>query len=83
MQVSLFLQEGIQVDGARVALPQPLSNSPVPPVGTMTTYGPQGMHTNAALRCCVYCAAKVCVLVKMLPYYISCTANDIPSPDRC
>ena len=36
------MQEGIQVDGARVVLPQPVSNSPAPPVGTMKTYSPDG-----------------------------------------
>ena len=43
LQVSLFMQEGIQVDGARVVLPQPVSNGPTPPVGTLTTYPPDGM----------------------------------------
>ena len=42
LQVSLFLQEGIQVDGARVVLPQPVSIEPTPPVGTLTTYQSDG-----------------------------------------
>lgn len=36
------MQEGIQVDGARVVLPQPVSSSLAPQVGTVTTYAPDG-----------------------------------------
>ncbi len=42
LQVSLFLQEGIQVDGARVVLPQPVSDALSPQVGAITTYAPDG-----------------------------------------
>ena len=51
-QVSLFMQEGIQVDGARVVLPQPLSLSHAPPVGTITTHGPQGTYSKRPHHCC-------------------------------
>ena len=40
------MQEGIQVDGARVVLPQPVSRGAVPPVGTLTTYPSDGMLTT-------------------------------------
>ena len=55
MQVSLFMQEGIQVDGARVVLPQPVSNAPTPPVGTLTTYQPDGMLTTYLISSCHRC----------------------------
>ncbi|KAA6427690.1 MAG: hypothetical protein FRX49_02353 [Trebouxia sp. A1-2] len=45
--VSLFMQEGIQVDGARVVLPQPVSTGPAPQVGTVTSYAADGsVHTR-------------------------------------
>lgn len=46
LQVSLFMQEGIQVEGARVVLPQPVSVGPTLPVGTLTTYQPDGVLTT-------------------------------------
>ena len=42
LQVSLFMQEGIQVDGARVVLPQPVSTGVIPQVGTVTSYAADG-----------------------------------------
>lgn len=36
------MQEGIQVDGAHVVLPQPVSAGPTPPVGTVTNYAADG-----------------------------------------
>lgn len=42
LQVSLFMQEGIQIDGAKFALPQPLSDSQAKPVGTVTHYNTDG-----------------------------------------
>lgn len=41
------MQEGIQVEGSRVVLPQPVSFGAVLPVGTLTTYSPDGqIHTE-------------------------------------
>jgi len=45
LQVSLFMQEGIQVDGARVVLPQPVSTGAIPQVGTVTSYSADGQHS--------------------------------------
>ncbi len=36
------MQEGIQVDGARVVLPQPVSTGSIPQVGTVTSYAADG-----------------------------------------
>ena len=36
------MQEGIQIDGAKFALPQPLSDSQTPAVGTITHYEADG-----------------------------------------
>ena len=36
------MQEGIQVDGARVVLPQPVSTGVIPQVGTVTSYAADG-----------------------------------------
>ena len=47
LQVSLFMQEGIQIDGARFALPQPLSDSQAKPVGTVTYYNADGQYRYA------------------------------------
>lgn len=55
LQVSLFMQEGIQVEGARVVLPQPVSVGLTLPVGTLTTYQPDGMLTAYQVYFCCLC----------------------------
>ena len=43
------MQEGIQIDGAKFALPQPLSDSQTPAVGTITRYEADG-ESNTTVR---------------------------------
>lgn len=42
------MQEGIQINGAKFALPQPLSDSQSPAVGTITYYKADGEHLLCA-----------------------------------
>ncbi|KAL3145033.1 hypothetical protein ABBQ32_003526 [Trebouxia sp. C0010 RCD-2024] len=49
IKVSLLMQEGIQVEGSRVVLPLPVSTGGVKPVGTLTTYSPDGQTQTETL----------------------------------
>ena len=64
LQVSLFMQEGIQVDGARVVLPQPVSTGVIPQVGTVTSYAADGQPSPpppppACMPCLLACPFTV------------------------
>ena len=62
LQVSLFMQEGFQVDGARVVLPQPVSTGSIPQVGTATSYAADGQLSPPLLPP----ACRACFLAFML-----------------
>ena len=53
------MQEGIQVDGARVVLPQPVSIGLLPQVGTVTSYAADGQLSppNPPPACHACCLA--------------------------